>query len=456
MRLGIVIPALNEQETIAAVVEDCRRHGRPHELRVVVCDNGSADATAERAAAAGAEVVREPQRGYGAACLRALDHLGAWPEALAFVDADGSSDLGDLPALVAPLEREQADLVLGRRLASGPGALTLAQRFGNALTCVLLRVRYGATQGDLGPFRAITRTALGALHMTDRTWGWTVEMQIKALRRSLRVAEIPVRWRPRAGGQSKISGRIGGVIRAGSKILWTFARLATRGPLRPRPTRDEVLFFVKQPDIGQVKTRLAATIGDQEASRVYRQLARHCHRELLDLQTCGLADLTVCGSGAPARRFRTWLPGARRYEAQSPGDLGLRLQQAFGAAFARGARRVAAAGSDCPDLGAPAVSAAFGALCRAGAAVIPAEDGGYVLLALRQPVPGLFVGIDWSSSRVMEQTRRRAAALGVTMVELPPLADVDTAEDLDRVAPGMRDSASRTPPSPFHAGGRPA
>lgn len=220
-----IIPALDEEGSIGAVV----RAARPRVRRVIVVDNGSRDHTAEAAREAGAEVVREPRRGYGAACLAGLLHLAADPPgAVVFLDGDGADDAGEIPSLVGPIARGEAELVLGSRTLGTrePGALTPQQRAGNALACALIRLGYGHRYTDLGPFRAARWDALARLGMRDRSYGWTVEMQVKALRRGLRVVEIPVRSLRRTAGRSKVSGTVRGTIGAGYKILTTIARHA--------------------------------------------------------------------------------------------------------------------------------------------------------------------------------------------------------------------------------------
>src|SRR5690606_27949797 len=194
--------------------------------RVVVADNGSRDRTAAVAREGGAEVVFEPRRGYGAACLRALAHLADDPpEVVAFLDGDRSDRPEELPRVLAPIERGEADLVIGSRALGRAerGSLTPQQRVGNAIACAALRVLYGARYTDLGPFRAIRWSALEALGMRDRDYGWTVEMQVKAARLGLRHAEVPVSYRRRSG-TSKVSGTLRGTIGASRKILWTLAR----------------------------------------------------------------------------------------------------------------------------------------------------------------------------------------------------------------------------------------
>ena len=228
-----VIPALDEEGAIGAVVA-----GIPRSLvrSVIVADNGSTDATAAVARAAGASVVCEDRRGYGAACLRAIAALPADGDVVLFLDADGSDDLSALPSLLAPLASGAADFVVGSRVLGGVGsALTIPQRMGNALAARWLRVRYRMPATDLGPFRAIRRSALAGLDMKDRTYGWTVEMQIKAARAGLRYAEVPVKALPRRAGRSKVSGTLRGVVGAAWKIIGLLVRYdlfaRTTGPV---------------------------------------------------------------------------------------------------------------------------------------------------------------------------------------------------------------------------------
>lgn len=206
--------------------------------RVVVCDNGSRDRTGEAARARGALVVREERRGYGSACLRALAILrDDPPDAVLFLDADGSDDPAEAAALIEPLAAGRADLVIGSRTLGERerGALTPQARFGNWLATGLIRLFHGARWTDLGPFRAVRWDALERLGMRDRDFGWTVEMQVKAARAGLRGMEVPVRYRKRIG-RSKISGTLTGAVRAGIKILGTIAADVLRhGPARPTP-----------------------------------------------------------------------------------------------------------------------------------------------------------------------------------------------------------------------------
>ncbi len=215
--VALVIPALNEEATIGSVLAEVDRSLVD---RIVVGDNGSSDRTAELAAEAGAIVVSEPRRGYGSACLAALRRARD-VDIVAFMDADGSDDPGQLDAILTPIASGDAQLVIGSRTRGGaePGALTPVQHFGNALTCTLVRWFWGVRYTDLGPFRAISRPALDALNMRDPDFGWTIEMQVKAARHAYAVREVPVRCRVRRGGRSKVSGTVMGSLRAGTRIL---------------------------------------------------------------------------------------------------------------------------------------------------------------------------------------------------------------------------------------------
>ena len=199
--------------------------------RVVVVDNGSRDRTREVARAAGAVVVEEARRGYGAACLRGIAECrraSPAPDVIVFLDADGADDPAELERLLAPLESGAAELVLGSRVLPGsrvePRALTPQARAGNFIATSLIRLLYGVRQSDLGPYRAIRLDALSRLDRRDLEWGWTAEMQVKAIRRGVPAVEVAVGWRRRRAGRSKISGTLRGVIGAGYKILTTVAR----------------------------------------------------------------------------------------------------------------------------------------------------------------------------------------------------------------------------------------
>ncbi len=223
-RINVVIPALDEEQAIGQVIAAIP----PWIDRIVVVDNGSTDRTGVVARDAGALLVHEPQRGYGAACLAGIAQARD-ADVVVFLDADFSDHPDEMALLVDPILAGTHALVIGARVAD-KGALTPQQRIGNWLACRLMRLIWGACHTDLGPFRAIARRSLERLEMSDRNFGWTIEMQIKAAARGLAVCEVPVRYRARIG-TSKISGTIKGTILAACKILSTIGRLAwqTRG-----------------------------------------------------------------------------------------------------------------------------------------------------------------------------------------------------------------------------------
>ncbi len=219
----VIIPALNEEKAIAKVISDIPKVV----TEIVVVDNGSLDRTSVVARNAGATVLKESRAGYGYACLKGINHLKDKQQdgdIIVFLDGDYSDYPEELTSLVAPIEKGNYDLVIGTR--NNPllqkGALTPQQRFGNALATRLMALFYGGKFTDLGPFRAISFEALDRLNMQDKTYGWTVEMQLKALKHKLEYTEVPVTYRPRIG-ESKVSGTIKGTIMAGYKILgWIF------------------------------------------------------------------------------------------------------------------------------------------------------------------------------------------------------------------------------------------
>jgi glycosyltransferase involved in cell wall biosynthesis len=226
--IDVIIPARDEAATIGWVVSRVPRSLVRH---VVVADNGSSDDTAAHALAAGARVVHEPQRGYGAACLAALASLPPDGDAVAFMVADGSDDPMELSRLVAPIADGRADLVIGSRTLGEiePGAMPRFQRVGNLVAAAGLSLRFQRIVTDIGPYRVVRRECLRELAMRDRTWGWTMEMQIKAARLGMRITEVPVSWRHRRGGVPKIGGSLQGSI-AASRVILAWLRGAMLGP----------------------------------------------------------------------------------------------------------------------------------------------------------------------------------------------------------------------------------
>ena len=221
MNVSVIIPAFNEEESIGKVIADIPK---ACVQEIIVVDNGCLDRTAEVAYAAGARVVREERRGYGFACLAGIAALNA-PEIVVFLDGDYSDFPSEMPLLLQPILAGDAEMVIGSRIRGihEKGALLPQARFGNALATFLIRLLFHARYTDLGPFRAICYEQLLALDMQDTTFGWTVEMQVKAAKMGLRVCEVPVSYRKRIG-QSKITGTLKGTILAGYKIITTILR----------------------------------------------------------------------------------------------------------------------------------------------------------------------------------------------------------------------------------------
>ncbi len=225
MKIIVIIPAFNEAEAIGQVIGDI-----PDDLvsEVVVVNNASTDATEAHASLAGATVVNESRRGYGYACLRGLAYAATRnPDLIVFLDGDYSDHSDEMSFLVEPILKETHDFVVGSRTTgvSEKGALLLQARWGNRLACRLMRWIWGVNYSDLGPFRAIRYASLMNLDMRDPTFGWTVEMQIKAHLSGLRITEVPVSYRRRVG-VSKITGTLTGTIKASVKILGIIFRFA--------------------------------------------------------------------------------------------------------------------------------------------------------------------------------------------------------------------------------------
>jgi len=224
--VAVVIPALNEEEPIAGVVRECFATTIPSEI--IVVDNGSTDPTAQRAREAGAKVVSEPRHGYGRACLAGIRALAPECEVVVFLDGDGSDCPEFMNHLVDPIAAGTYDFVIGSRTRGKreAGSMNFQQIFAGRLAGWLMSILYGVRYTDMCPFRAIRRDALEKLSMKEESYGWNLEMQMKAARLGLRILEIPVNHRRRTGGVSKVSGTLRGTFVAGTRIVATFVRIA--------------------------------------------------------------------------------------------------------------------------------------------------------------------------------------------------------------------------------------
>lgn len=224
-RIVVIIPAFNEEQSIGKVLQDI-----PKDIvsETIVVDNNSKDRTSEVALQAGATVLKQPMQGYGNACLTGIDYakkLQPQPDIIVFMDGDYSDYPQELPDVVRPITEDGADLVIGSRALGNreSGSMTPQQVFGNWLATSLLHLFYKVKFSDLGPFRAIKFDKLLQIGMKDRTYGWTVEMQLKAAKQGLKCTEVPVNYKRRIG-VSKVSGTVKGTVMAGYKILWTIFR----------------------------------------------------------------------------------------------------------------------------------------------------------------------------------------------------------------------------------------
>ncbi len=234
-QISVIIPALNEAESIGLVVASMPWHLI---AECIVCDNGSTDATGSIAAAAGARVVASP-RGYGAACLAGSNAALPTSDILVYLDGDGADIIENLPRLTTPIAANQADFVIGSRILGHrePGSMLPSQIFAAHLVGTLLRIFQGVRYTDMCAFRAIRRTSLDALHMSELTYGWNLEMQIKAAQHHLRIQEITVDYRNRIAGTSKVSGDWRASLKAATRILEVLFRVGlTR---RPKPAHKD-------------------------------------------------------------------------------------------------------------------------------------------------------------------------------------------------------------------------
>lgn len=437
--VAVVIPALNEEQSIAKVVSAIP--GWVDDI--VVVDNGSWDSTPEIAARYGARVLSEPRRGYGAACLQGISQLHD-PDVVLFMDGDFSDRPEEAPALVDPIISGAADLVVGSRVLGQreSGALSPQARFGNWLACWLMRFLWNARYTDLGPFRAISFTALQRLHMADPDYGWTVEMQIKAARDRLKVLEVPVSYRRRIG-KSKVSGTLRGVVGAGTKILWTIFKAAI-GALPSGPCGGErIILFTRYPVEGKAKTRLIPVLGPQGAADLQRKMTEHGVASARSVSRLRSASLEIRYDGGSEPEMARWLGDDIAFAEQGLGDLGTRMHAALKSAFQEGIERVVLIGSDLPGMTATLLQNALDALSHCDVVLGPAADGGYYLIGMKRPCLSLFKGIPWGTSAVLEQTLSVARNLGFTVKLTDRLVDVDRPEDLEHFGVHQPDSLIR-------------
>lgn len=224
--IDVIIPVYNEADSISKVIAEIPAQLVRH---IIVCNNGSTDDTADIALKAGAKVLHQPIKGYGNACLKGMEYVSTLeilPDIIVFIDGDYSDYPEEMPLLIEPILKNEVDMVIGSRALGSmeSGAMMPQQIFGNWLATTLIKFIYNYDFTDLGPFRSIRYDKLMSMEMTDKTFGWTVEMQVKAAKMNMKTMEVPVRYRKRIG-KSKVSGTVKGTILAGHKILWTIFKL---------------------------------------------------------------------------------------------------------------------------------------------------------------------------------------------------------------------------------------
>lgn len=437
-RVAAVIPALDEADSIAGVVQGLRRQEALAGGGIIVVDNGSTDGTGEAARGAGARVVREERRGYGRACLTGV--LAADAEIVILLDADAADDPDDLPRVLGPVLSGEADLVVGSRKLGGrePGSMTWQQRFGNGLAAFLMRRIYGMHVTDMGPFRAIRRDKLLALEMAEMTYGWPVEMMVKSSRAGYRYREVPVRYRRRGAGVSKVGGTIRDSLRVGHRIILTTLRYARWTPGEHEPEarasgseREAFYVIAKAPRPGFAKTRLGESIGHEEAVTLYRAFLR---------------DLAARFSGSTHEpgwyvtppdalpEMRPLIGAPRTVLFQGEGDLTDRQRDLFRLAAERGEERVVLAGADSPTLDAGIVDEAFRRLGDHDLVLGATQDGGYYLIGMRDPggvlSRSVLDGVQMSTGSELDSLVEQARGSGLSVGWVQTLFDVDVVDDL--------------------------
>jgi glycosyltransferase A (GT-A) superfamily protein (DUF2064 family) len=428
-RLAAVVPAWNEAAAIGEVVRGLRAAGA---CCVLVVDAGSIDGTQEAARAAGGTVVHEPRRGYGRACLTGAE-AAAGHELVSFLDGDGSCD----PADLARLERAAAagaDVVLGRRERAEAGALAWHADLGNRLVAAVLRARGGRPVHDLPPFKLVRGEALDALGLDYAGYGWTVQLVGRALAHpALRVAEAPTTFRRRAGGESKVSGRLGPSLRAGRAMLLQ-ARAATR-------RRGLLVLMAKAPRAGHSKTRLEADIGPGLSAGFWTACLRDAGAGLRRAAAAaGLDAAAMSPSQADAEEVRR-LTGLPALVQRRPG-----LAQALLEVSELPAPFTVAVSADAPTLPEAYLRRAAHVLQQGRAVLGPGPDGGYYLVGLprrlsRRRRERAFLEAPMGTDGVLAHTR---AALGDPVL-LPPWPDVDSAAELRELVRQLRGDPNLAP-----------
>jgi glycosyltransferase A (GT-A) superfamily protein (DUF2064 family) len=414
-----VIPAFNEAPNIGRVVRELRQTMID---RVIVVDGASVDGTVDEAVFAGAEVVVEPRKGYGIACVTGIRAAGD-ARAIVFLDGDGSDDGQSADRLIEPVVRGDAHLTLGRRHTrrAEPGAIAPAAVFGNALASVLIRVLYGSSVHDLAPFKAVRGDVVRSIDFRQLTYGWTTELIVTAARRRLRIAEVDVRYRRRGSGVSKVSGTVRGSVLAGVSILST---------IRMPVPKSRLMIVAKAPVPGIAKTRIAATIGDVNAAdlaRAFLEDTVHVCRRIP-----GVSLGILCPDAKQQRILTALFPDIPIETQGSPGLLA-GLEETLNQSLCLGFDRTVIVNSDSPTLPPDLLREAFRALRASDLVFGPADDGGYFLVGSSRQIPQGVVDGEGRPSDILRRTIDRAKRNDLNVAMTGPWFDVDTEADLDRV-----------------------
>ena len=455
--VAAVVPVIDEGAAIGDVVSGLRTAGA---CCVLVVDGGSRDGTREAAIARGGLVVDEPRRGYGRACLTGAQRaLSPVPdehahEVVAFLDGDGSCDPADLTRLVAALV--DADVALGRRPTRliESGAMPWHARLGNRLVAAIVAKRSGRVVHDLPPFKALHRSTLERLGLDEEGFGWTVQLVARAFAEpSIRVHEVPVAFRVRRGGVSKVSGSWKASARAGRAMVAVAVR-----ETRSRPV---VALMAKAPGAGHAKTRLAAELGEEHTADLWAAcLADVAETVRAASRDGGASPIVMVARTAdldPVGRIIG--PGWTPFVQRRPG-LSAALAEVFLAAFDRGADRALAVAGDAPGLSPSRIGAALAALDRGtgSAALGPSSDGGYHLVGLRfrsaprwwphrarrwlrgrleRRLETGFGGVPMGGASALDVTTRGLGKAGWRVATVAPWPDIDTLADLRAFAPEL-------------------
>jgi len=467
-----VIPVIDEREAIGDIVLGLRGIGA---CCVFVVDGGSTDGTADEAAGAGAIVIHEPRRGYGRACLtgasRAVDPASHDHDAVAFLDGDGSCDPAAITHLVRALST--VDVALGRRpdRLVAPGAMPWHARLGNRLVALALSIRAGRRVHDLPPAKALRTDVLERLGLDEAGYGWTVQLVARALADpSIRIREIPVAFRRRRGGISKVSGS----PRASVRAAFAMVRVAVQAT-RPRPV---LAMMAKAPRAGHAKTRLAVDLGVDHTAELWAACLKDSGTNLLmAADTGGMTPVVMMADPSDVTPVvgiigRRWSPHVQH----GPGLAGA-LSDVFLEAFDRGTDRAMALAGDVPSLPPTYVTDALGRLAqRADAAVLgPSADGGYHLVALRWPgaprwwprairqrrranlAGRLRSGFDvpMGGATALDATNRGLASAGWAITDLASWTDLDTMVDLKTLAVELEGDGRAAPHTTAWIAGHP-